>query len=759
MLRQHGELMMTMQEQSKMFAQILQQTTTPSTRGELPSTVPSMPVGLNPLTNLNLCKIAPGDAPDDFLCSFERIAVAAGWPQEQWVFRLLPCLAGESLAAFQTISPEHANNYPTVKAHILDYLGYTPEHYRLKFRATQMFPAERPKALLQRITKLAEKWLHPFLNDARALFAELIKEQLLEAVPRNIKAWVKRQNCKTLGQVLEVAEAYLDAQESTGEGSGTGPGPILKQTPREQNKGWNKKNPGKDPAFITPRPNAPSSERTCYRCGKTGHTQRFCREKRDFVIHQDFNDADMSVCQVPVRVAGKSVRALLDTGAAQSVMSRQLWKQVVATPLRSERLKEVYVKCVHGDSRRYPLSGIELEHDRTKYSLQVAILPACPFPLILGRDWPGWEVSVKRAERRDTETSVKGQSSPKLALGMQLKGGWDKNRKNWRKERVVVSTGRSGRRPMLRWVPLSVNAKAPTQAYSRAAGFDVYAAHGQSIPAKGRALVKTDLQIAPPPGSYVRIGPRSGLAAKYSVDVAAGIIDPDYRGNVCVLLVNHSESEFQVQPGDKIAQLICERIWFPKLERWARFQETSRGKKGFGSSDPQCPSGCPDLGRGSVQGEETGSLREGFDQSPVEIKPRGSEEPMAQIQQEISSLKERLDKISGLQETAWKEEVQALRQECLDSGQKQVAREEALFKDCLHELEARLGQEMGQQGQKQLEALDGLSGQMKQRMQEVENKVTDSQAQQIKWLEQVKKMQMVQDRWATEGIAPDSLAK
>lgn len=76
----------------------------------------------------------------------------------------------------------------------------------------------------------------------------------------------------------------------------------------------------------------------------------------------------------------------------------------------------------------------------------------------------------------------------------------------------------------------------------------------------------TDIQIAVPNGTYGRVAPRSGLAHKHFIDVGAGVIDQDYRGNVGVILFNFGENVFKVNKGDRIAQLICERISYPDIQ-------------------------------------------------------------------------------------------------------------------------------------------------------------------------------------------------
>jgi dUTP pyrophosphatase len=109
-------------------------------------------------------------------------------------------------------------------------------------------------------------------------------------------------------------------------------------------------------------------------------------------------------------------------------------------------------------------------------------------------------------------------------------------------------------------------------------------AYDYTVKAKGKELVKTDLQIAIPDGCYGRVAPRSGLAVKNFVDVGAGVIDSDYRGNVGVVLFNFSDTDFEVKRGDRVAQLICEKIEYPDLEEADNLTETERGTGGFGST-------------------------------------------------------------------------------------------------------------------------------------------------------------------------------
>ncbi|XP_045504115.1 deoxyuridine 5'-triphosphate nucleotidohydrolase [Colias croceus] len=139
----------------------------------------------------------------------------------------------------------------------------------------------------------------------------------------------------------------------------------------------------------------------------------------------------------------------------------------------------------------------------------------------------------------------------------------------------------------LKFTRLTENAFPPVKGSEKAAGYDLKSAYDYIVPARGKELVKTDLQIELPSECYGRVAPRSGLAVKNFIDVGAGVIDEDYRGNVGVVLFNHSDQDFLVKKGDRIAQLICERIYYPKLEEVGVLSETNRGDGGFGSTGTQ----------------------------------------------------------------------------------------------------------------------------------------------------------------------------
>jgi dUTP pyrophosphatase len=131
---------------------------------------------------------------------------------------------------------------------------------------------------------------------------------------------------------------------------------------------------------------------------------------------------------------------------------------------------------------------------------------------------------------------------------------------------------------------LSASATLPKRGSKSAAGYDLASAKAVVVPAHGKAICPTDLSIACPPGTYGRIAARSGLAWTHHIDIGAGVIDTDFRGNVGVILFNHSESDLKVEIGDRIAQIIFEKITTPDVVEVEELDETDRGKSGFGST-------------------------------------------------------------------------------------------------------------------------------------------------------------------------------
>ena len=132
---------------------------------------------------------------------------------------------------------------------------------------------------------------------------------------------------------------------------------------------------------------------------------------------------------------------------------------------------------------------------------------------------------------------------------------------------------------------LSENATIPTQGTKFAAGYDLYAAEDEVVFCGTRKLIKTNISMEITPGYYGRIAPRSGLAYKSGIDVLAGVIDSDYRGDIGVILYNTDKNiDFVVKKGDRIAQIIFEACYSATLNTVENLDNTLRQSGGYGST-------------------------------------------------------------------------------------------------------------------------------------------------------------------------------
>jgi len=117
-----------------------------------------------------------------------------------------------------------------------------------------------------------------------------------------------------------------------------------------------------------------------------------------------------------------------------------------------------------------------------------------------------------------------------------------------------------------------------------AIGYDLHATGHHIIPPQHQQPLPTGITIKLPENTYGRISLQSGLAAKAAIDVAAGVIDLDYCGELKVLLVNNGDTPFKVKPGDQIAQLILENATLQDVQVTDTLDETTQGEASFGST-------------------------------------------------------------------------------------------------------------------------------------------------------------------------------
>jgi dUTP pyrophosphatase len=133
---------------------------------------------------------------------------------------------------------------------------------------------------------------------------------------------------------------------------------------------------------------------------------------------------------------------------------------------------------------------------------------------------------------------------------------------------------------------LKENAIIPKYANPGDAGMDFFSTEKYFLKSGERTLVSTGIQVEFPHGYELQIRPRSGLALKKGISLVntPGTIDAGYRGEIGIIIINHGKEDFEINPGDKIAQGVLNKVEFADIEEVSELGESERGSGGFGSS-------------------------------------------------------------------------------------------------------------------------------------------------------------------------------
>lgn len=139
---------------------------------------------------------------------------------------------------------------------------------------------------------------------------------------------------------------------------------------------------------------------------------------------------------------------------------------------------------------------------------------------------------------------------------------------------------------MLKVVRLHEQAQLPHYAHADDAGLDLFSVVEATLEPGESKLIGTGVAIALPPNTEAQVRPRSGLALKHSITVlnTPGTIDAGYRGEIGVILINHSQQPFQVHCGMKIAQMVIAPVMRVSVQEVDKLDDTTRGDGGFGST-------------------------------------------------------------------------------------------------------------------------------------------------------------------------------
>jgi dUTP pyrophosphatase len=131
---------------------------------------------------------------------------------------------------------------------------------------------------------------------------------------------------------------------------------------------------------------------------------------------------------------------------------------------------------------------------------------------------------------------------------------------------------------------LSPEAILPKYAHEGDAGMDVFSIENLIIRAGEKAMIHTGISIELPMGFVALVWDKSGLAAKNGLKTMGGVIEHSYRGEYCIIILNTSKEDFEIEKGQKIAQILIQPIFTAKIQEVEELSNSIRGENGFGST-------------------------------------------------------------------------------------------------------------------------------------------------------------------------------
>ncbi|XP_031668019.1 uncharacterized protein LOC116359314 [Oncorhynchus kisutch] len=337
-----------------------------------------------------------GEDIENYLLRFERMAKTWQWPEVEWACRLVPLLTGKALEAYTAMDEGLANVYKGLKEALLVKFDISPETYRQRFRAASTPSGESPTETYHRLKGLYRRWVRPGEKTQDEIGEVIILEQLLQVLPHDIRTWVREHEPKDGLMAAKLALQYLNARKG-GPPQPAAPAPrSLRDTRDIRNARDGGGNSGGYVSGREVRDHAVRSDGrglTCFYCRQQGHKASMCPLRKsklsgycyvpregDGVQNRQTREGS---CLVPVKVNGKSLTAMIDTGSSLSLIRKG------NVPVNDiDYGHQTLIQCVHGDQSQQPTAELTVEIQGQKYLLKVGVMEKLPFEMILGRDVP-----------------------------------------------------------------------------------------------------------------------------------------------------------------------------------------------------------------------------------------------------------------------------------------------------------------------------------------------------------------------------------
>ncbi|XP_078697349.1 uncharacterized protein LOC144925266 [Branchiostoma floridae x Branchiostoma belcheri] len=336
----------------------------PPTAGQAVAKVPRLPSFVDEKDDLHA-----------YLLRFERFATSSQWAEDKWAAHLSALLTGRALEVYSRLPEDEARSYTAVKQALLKRYNLTEEGFRAKFRQNKAEKGESPRQFIVRLTSYLERWVElaessKSYEGLRDLF---VKEQFLEACPRDLAVRLREQGPSSLDELAGMAQHYLEAHE--------------RELGKKEEEEGKKTTPVRSRAHL----GTTSGVATCYTCGDPSHFARDCpmskQDARSTGATSFFGGRKIRFPQTAFdltgQVEGKTVPLLLDTGSTQTLIREDL-----VDPTKIAHDNQGGITCIHGDERKYPTAQVEVQIGHRSYKINAKVTPNLPHPAILGRDVP-----------------------------------------------------------------------------------------------------------------------------------------------------------------------------------------------------------------------------------------------------------------------------------------------------------------------------------------------------------------------------------
>ncbi|KAF7642819.1 hypothetical protein LDENG_00250170 [Lucifuga dentata] len=321
---------------------------------------------------------------------YERIAAACQWPKHDWVFHLIPLLTGKARSAYVHMDGDDSLEYDKVKTAILRKYDINPGTCRQRFRSLDAEPGESPKELYVRLKELYGKWIQPKGKAIQDIVEIIILEQYLRLLSPELQVWIREHGPLSAAEAATLADVFVaarkkgqpwsysawkatqDTRRQTPAQYHQRPSTGVGKPPRRENQ------PSNEPRFNSKPP-------ICYLCGQEGHTKPMCPKNPAKLTHMCFVPRQHVNCKTrnnqstkmtPVKINGKTLKVLIDTGSDQTLVHRDnIPTNAVCT------LETIPICCGHGDEKPYPTADIYMEVQGQVYLLMLELLKTSHFQL------------------------------------------------------------------------------------------------------------------------------------------------------------------------------------------------------------------------------------------------------------------------------------------------------------------------------------------------------------------------------------------